>query len=258
MPLSLLDDLSLAFNNPLQSYLTMFNGTMDESYICKTLRKYKLKPKIPEASVGRADCYKLTTAGLTTTQSTTASMPDFTQRIHNLPPEIFNQIFELVFTPEPGPITIDRTYRPPVQMRVSRALRTQYAADYYSPDRTFTACRLSNGEIFRWLQSLPVAHRDRIYKIRTTDRWLQNPLSDEWYHYWSRSRQCGIRCRSHREQRNQDAQDIQSTSLHSIVAIRSSPVSIKILKIGLHSYQNLNYHSPFISQQAPSIIHSPQ
>lgn len=55
----------------------------------------------------------------------------------SLPQGIYDKIYELVFTIQPGVRHITLTYKPPAQLQVSRATRIQYALKYFSQDSEF-------------------------------------------------------------------------------------------------------------------------
>lgn len=53
-------------------------------------------------------------------------MPSLTliERLHALPPELYNEIYELTFTPTSTDIYVDEGYKPPATLQVDRATRT--------------------------------------------------------------------------------------------------------------------------------------
>lgn len=74
--------------------------------------------------------------------------------IQNLPQELFDDIYELVFTPTSTIVDINRDYRPPVQLQVSKASRESFADRYYG-NTTFT---LHSELEHRWGSSLTSKH----------------------------------------------------------------------------------------------------
>ena len=90
-------------------------------------------------------------------------MPGFTELVHGLPAERFNQIKAIVFTPDKGEILIRSDYQPSKLLQISSATREQYAA-FYGPGT------ISQFEDFRtlrrYLRSLTESHRDMIDRIQ--------------------------------------------------------------------------------------------
>lgn len=87
-------------------------------------------------------------------------LPALMQR---LPQEIFDNIYQLVFTAASEPRQIDKHYRPPVQLQVDRASRKTFARIYYGDNSTFV---LDSSIQIQWACSLPAAHFDKITRIR--------------------------------------------------------------------------------------------
>lgn len=58
-------------------------------------------------------------------------------RMSTLPQEIYDEIYDLVFTVEPGERVITPATKPPAQLQVSRAIRAQYAKSYYGNGSSF-------------------------------------------------------------------------------------------------------------------------
>lgn len=100
------------------------------------------------------------------TTATMASLPTesdeaekLTNLVHSLAREIFDAIYDLVFTPEPGRVLIDRWYRPPRRLQLDRASRRLFASRYYGSDSGFYFARTDEGILHRWLGGLCPTHR---------------------------------------------------------------------------------------------------
>lgn len=99
-----------------------------------------------------------------------SSLPAFAelkQRLEDLPPELYDRIFDLTFAAKSGPHLISQHYKPPVQLQVSRATRQRFAEAYYQEGTVFimpvSGPRI--GELdgathvcINWLQSLARYH----------------------------------------------------------------------------------------------------
>ena len=110
-------------------------------------------------------------------------MDDLTQRIRDLPPELFNHILDFVVTINTpnNTITIDPSYHPPVQLHIARWTRDRVAQTYYSqttfyiPELHSHDTRwLTHQDTFDWLRSLPMNHRQylRSENLITSIPWL--------------------------------------------------------------------------------------
>ena len=60
-------------------------------------------------------------------------MDDFSSHVQGLPPELFNEIYSLVFTPPPSgsAIRIHSNYKVPFQLQVSKRHSSEFATTYY-------------------------------------------------------------------------------------------------------------------------------
>lgn len=94
-------------------------------------------------------------------------------RVHNLPPELFNEIQDLVFTPDTDTVNITRDYKPPPQLRFSRVTRAAFAAKYFSQSTTFTSTLSRKQQVRGWLHSLAIEHRNLIDKVQLAIYHLQ-------------------------------------------------------------------------------------
>ena len=112
------------------------------------------------------------------------SFDELAERLQSLPQELFDQIYDEVFTAAAGTeVHIDGRYQPPVQLRVTHASREQFAKSYYGTI-TFRFCVDIGPNPFRrdpsrkqrpgsrlqcliwWLQSLPDMHLSLLRDIR--------------------------------------------------------------------------------------------
>ncbi|KAK4494796.1 hypothetical protein PRZ48_014152 [Zasmidium cellare] len=86
-----------------------------------------------------------------------------TVHVHNIPPELFEVIFDLVFeTPNAAKVHIDANYKPPAQLQVSHATRASFANAYYS-NTIFTYNQESY--IRKFFHNLPRQHLDLICRL---------------------------------------------------------------------------------------------
>ncbi|KAF2162681.1 hypothetical protein M409DRAFT_26918 [Zasmidium cellare ATCC 36951] len=96
-----------------------------------------------------------------------------TARIHGLPPELFEIIYNFVFTmprPTRREVHIDADYKPPVQLQISSATRASLAGNYYSSS-IFAYDENDGYPLFvKFIMSLPWKHRAMI-RIQHTFRY---------------------------------------------------------------------------------------
>lgn len=59
------------------------------------------------------------------------TMDSLATKVHILPTELFDEIYDNVFTASPDTIPITNSYRPPALLQVNRASRQDFAATYY-------------------------------------------------------------------------------------------------------------------------------
>lgn len=95
--------------------------------------------------------------------SSTVIMDRLIDEVHNLPPEIFNQIKNLVFTPTQSVVMIDEAYKPPSSLQVSKATRRQYAWKYLSGTTTFNCA--DPFLLCKYISSLTKVHRYIMHSI---------------------------------------------------------------------------------------------
>ncbi|KAK4494923.1 hypothetical protein PRZ48_014279 [Zasmidium cellare] len=101
---------------------------------------------------------------------TTSESDELNQRIHNLPQELQDRILDCTTAIEPGMVTIDDDYRPPWQLRINRATRSNCAKQYYTTSIFKLRKRSMNDPLIavlvRWLTRLPVEHVALVTHIR--------------------------------------------------------------------------------------------
>ena len=90
-------------------------------------------------------------------------MADFTDLVHNLPPELFNEIEKLVFAPSNGVVVLHENYAPPSLLYIDRKTRARYANSYYKQVRYESH---TPEYLFRWLANLNQEHRNLISWIQ--------------------------------------------------------------------------------------------
>lgn len=73
----------------------------------------------------------MTFAGLTYSYSAELTSEDLNRHVNNLPQELRDEIYDLVFTAEPGVREVDELYRTPRLLHVSRASRAKFSTSYY-------------------------------------------------------------------------------------------------------------------------------
>ena len=92
-------------------------------------------------------------------------MASFEKRVQDLPPELFNEIFDLTFTaPEGIVIAVDKTYQPPGLLHTSSATRSKYASTYYDHYTTFQFSTYTH--FLKFGASLTSTHRSIIKRIQ--------------------------------------------------------------------------------------------
>lgn len=90
------------------------------------------------------------------------SVEQLRQHLGGLPQELYDAIFDTVFTAKPGRRTINNQYKPPAELQVSRATRKQFAKSYYSDSAYFKMSSAYNlchlgcefSRCSKWLESL--------------------------------------------------------------------------------------------------------
>lgn len=89
------------------------------------------------------------------------------RRVQSLPAELFNLVLDFVFIPSGTAAVINRDYKQPSNLRVSRATRESLILDYYS-NTTFAFRDGDSNLLVTWLKSLSQAYRLAIRKVHIT------------------------------------------------------------------------------------------
>lgn len=91
-----------------------------------------------------------------------SAMDELCERVHSLPPELFEEIKALVFTFDQAKVLIDEDYKPPVQSHISKATRQSFAEIFYfnmnEPYGKTTFAFNQPSVYYKWLSSLSKAH----------------------------------------------------------------------------------------------------
>lgn len=99
--------------------------------------------------------------------------------VQALPPELYNEIFELTFTPPSEVYKMSKDYLRPSCLQVNRASRARFAASYYGKAAIFTFDKNDNYRMLvKSLESIPQEHLEAITDIRIqTSSIHQAPIS---------------------------------------------------------------------------------
>ena len=89
-------------------------------------------------------------------------MDELTQRVQDLPGEVFNRILNLVFTCQPGTYEVNANYKPPALLGVSSDTRLVFGTTYYSS----SAFVFDDKELIgKWLNSIGPDHKTVMKEI---------------------------------------------------------------------------------------------
>lgn len=91
-------------------------------------------------------------------------MASLTELVHDLPPELFNHIQDLVFTATESIVILNDGYKPPVSLQVSKATRRRFAQSFYGSATVFEVKDLVT--LCKFLASLTYLHRHYIDRMR--------------------------------------------------------------------------------------------
>lgn len=112
---------------------------------------------------------------------------DLPNLIQSLRPELYNEIYELIFSVESieastlGDKRVNKSYEPPSLLHVNRHTREIFSQLFYGNDSTFY-CRKKEIAV-KWLASLPKHHIEMIQHIR-----VRNYLWELTSVHWNRTR----------------------------------------------------------------------
>lgn len=97
---------------------------------------------------------------------TTQAPLTFTERVHNLPPELFTLIMNPTLQyDEPETVIIDETYTFPKHLHIDTMLREEFARRYFS--NTTFRCN-SAYHLEKWLQAVPSMYKTLIKRVEYT------------------------------------------------------------------------------------------
>lgn len=111
-----------------------------------------------------------------TTMSSNRRTPDtfntLVQRVHNLPPELFNIVQDLTFTPDAPVVELNDSYQTPRLLAIDQSSRNLFAQRYYG-ETIFTWTDLR--QIVDWIRKIPPSHRAMIKRLenRVLEPWEQ-------------------------------------------------------------------------------------
>lgn len=121
----------------------------------------------------------------------TTQMDRLPELVQTLPQELYDNIYDLTFTPTSRWRYIRHDYKPPKLLSVDRASRALFATRYYGERAVFCIVPFSHGHGAKWLASLPQAHLYFTRRIQcglsnvkpvtgkeSYDQWVR--LQDEW------------------------------------------------------------------------------
>ncbi|GIZ41527.1 hypothetical protein CKM354_000482900 [Cercospora kikuchii] len=108
----------------------------------------------------------------------TDDMDDLISRVHDLPPELFSRIYELV-TAVDSELIIDITaaYRPPAIIQLDHSSREALCEQYYSSGTIFRFETAKEDVVLQWLGSVPVRFRSLIDRIEVGHAWKRRFVS---------------------------------------------------------------------------------
>ncbi|KAK3720993.1 hypothetical protein LTR37_003283 [Vermiconidia calcicola] len=96
-----------------------------------------------------------------------SNMDDLANRVQSLPPELYNHIYDDVFTSSTTTINvIGRKYKPPSALQVDRRSRFIFAMTYYSEGTTIILDAMYTWNVLHWLRSLNIRHLARLRKAK--------------------------------------------------------------------------------------------
>lgn len=99
--------------------------------------------------------------------------------VQSLPPELYNEIFDLTFAPAPGIQHIRKGYKPPSCLQVSRSTRRNYVVSHYTRSTFY----MTKEDCAKWLASLPDNHIDLLTEIRILNCSIYTWSSHEGMEY---------------------------------------------------------------------------
>ena len=122
-------------------------------------------------------------------------MKSLAELVQNLPPELYNEVYKLTFTATAVVVQIDRAYKPPSCLQVSRVTRDRFARPYYGPSIFYIHKTL----LAQWTKSLPRRHHSMPHEIRVHDDrphqldYLLTPIAGPWLRIFTSQRLLAVR-----------------------------------------------------------------
>lgn len=109
-------------------------------------------------------------------------MEDLATRVQGLPLELYNEIYELAFTPSSGTVIITSDYKPPRPLQVNKELRKKFATAYYGANRDFV---FNNTRLLHsWLTKLQNRNERLICRIIYADECISQTFLPP-FHFWA-------------------------------------------------------------------------
>lgn len=117
-------------------------------------------------------------------------MPTLQQHLEDLPPELYDIIYNLTFTPEASAYHISGSYKPPSTLQINRTIRQLVTKRYYHPKAVFSCT--NHEHCVRWLTSLSDETLKLLHEVRC------QPVSDFWARdrvdYFAKSQKIRVHC----------------------------------------------------------------
>lgn len=93
---------------------------------------------------------------------------DLANRVQSLSQELYDKIYDQVFTPHKRRrIIVDSSYKPPLFLCIDRTTRERFNVSYYSQNIFSIELEVDNGKYHsgRWVKSLPREHRALLVEL---------------------------------------------------------------------------------------------
>lgn len=108
-------------------------------------------------------------------------------RVHELPPELFDMIYDNVFTVEASRNLMTETHKPPKFLSIDHRSREKYAESYYGGhtfefilDKTEVS-QWHESRLIKWLAALPQHHLEMLRDVRVCVRYPDVDISPEMF-----------------------------------------------------------------------------
>ncbi|KAF2482973.1 hypothetical protein BDY17DRAFT_323742 [Neohortaea acidophila] len=93
--------------------------------------------------------------------------------LYSLPQELFNEIRKLVFEAPSGTRVIDKDYKPPSSLQVSKETREVFAKTYYGNGSVF---EIEKAVAEKWIDTIPIKHTDLIQEVKIVGPGYEAPV----------------------------------------------------------------------------------